>query len=162
MRCLRGLADLAPRAVALVDEAGGLQPIDGIPIQIETVGLADDLAIPVEADAAQRGELIGLVGQRRCHPVEIFHAHDEIATAMARHQPGDERRPEVAEVQRTRRGRGKSASHRPILTQNVAWNKVKLFEIDLTQSTRSTDIQLQRKKAQRGQGVDGGGGGIAD
>ena len=99
LRCLRRLADLAPRAVALVDQAGRLQPIDGVAIQTKTFGLADHLAIPVETDAAQRCQLIGLVGRRRRHPVEVLHAHDELATTLARQQPCNERRPEVSQVQ---------------------------------------------------------------
>ncbi len=115
LRCLGRQADLASGAVALVHEAVGTQTVDGISVQPETLRLAHDVAIPIDADAAQRGELIGLVLQRRRHPIEVFHAHDEATTGAPGHQPGHQRRPEVAEVQRTGGRWGKATAHRPIL-----------------------------------------------
>ena len=56
-------------------------------------------------------ELIGLVRPRRRHPIEVFHANQELAVTRAGDQPGHQRRSEVAEVQRTGRRRGKSAAH---------------------------------------------------
>src|SRR3954451_17678946 len=99
VRRLRRLADLAARAEALVDHAGLPQSVNRLVIEVEAFRLANDHLVPIEADAAQGVELIRFVFGRRRDSVEVLHAHDEPTAGAASHQPGDQCRPQVSEVQ---------------------------------------------------------------
>jgi hypothetical protein len=58
-----GLADLASRAVALVGPAGCGEALDRRVVQIEALALAHDHAIMIDADAAERSQLGGLMSR---------------------------------------------------------------------------------------------------
>ncbi len=111
---LGGQSNLAARAEALVHQAVGAQALDGLEVERETVRLTHHFAVPIESDAAERGQLLRLVKLRRRHPIQILHPHQISAVARSGDQPRDERRSEVAEVQRPGRRRRKSADHRVI------------------------------------------------
>ena len=68
-------------------------------IQLEPFGLADDDAVVVEAERVEVRELLTLVLVGRCRPIEIFHTDQELTAGAPSRQPGDEGRPEVAEVE---------------------------------------------------------------
>ncbi len=112
MGCLRRQTNLTPGAVALVDETCAAQSIDGIQVQRESLRLANHLTVPIQPDAGERAQLLGLVQWGRCHPIEVFHPHQELSITLSRDQPRDQRCSEVSEVQLTRRRGGESAARR--------------------------------------------------
>src|SRR6056297_2272361 len=61
--CSDLLADLAPGAVVLVDQVEFGEATDGVVVETEPLALADHLAVPVEPDRGQIGEL-GLLQRR--------------------------------------------------------------------------------------------------
>ena len=61
MGCSHRLADLAARAEALVGEARPAQVVEGSLVQVETLALAPDLAVPVDSQSAEVGALGRLV-----------------------------------------------------------------------------------------------------
>ena len=118
MRGPRGIGDLRTGAEALVDPALGLQLRDGIQVHGSAVGLADHLAVPVQADG-------GKIAQLNClgagaGTVQVLYPEDEPAAAAAGEQPGQQRRPQIADVQFAGRtgsepagtgGRGRKRKH---------------------------------------------------
>ena len=65
VRRRHGLPDLAAGAVALVRQTAGVQMLDGVVVEREPLALADDVAVVVEAERREVGELLALVLDRR-------------------------------------------------------------------------------------------------
>ena len=95
----RRLADLAPRAEARVDQPGLGQARQRRPVALAALGLAHDLAVPVEADRARSSSCSASKLAPRRAPVEILDPHQERRPGRAREQPREQRRAQVAEVQ---------------------------------------------------------------
>ncbi len=95
--------DLAPRAEAGVDEVASREFGDRRLVAIETFALADHLAVVVDAQGGEIGELAELVLGGRGDAVEILHPDQETAAAGSGREPRDERRAQVAQMQVTRR-----------------------------------------------------------
>ena len=95
----RRLADLAPRAEAPVGQPGLGQARQRRPVELAALGLAHDLAVPVEADRAQIVELLGDEALPHAPRVEILDPDQERRPGCAREQPREQRRSQVAEVQ---------------------------------------------------------------
>ena len=105
MRRRRGLEHLGARAPAAIREAALDELRDGVVVGGAPRRLHDDLAVPVDADRAQVGDLpVGELGARALG-IEIFDAQVEGRTVRAGRKPGDQRRAQVAEVQVTGRAR---------------------------------------------------------
>jgi hypothetical protein len=105
VRRRRRLADLPPRAEARVQQTLGVEPGDRVGVLLEPLGLAGDGWIPVQADRRQVGELLLGVALAHAAGVEILDAHQELRSGGAGEQPREQRRAQVAEVQRAG-GRG--------------------------------------------------------
>jgi hypothetical protein len=93
-----GLADLGARAPALVQQAGGRQPLERRLVERRALGLPDDGAVPVQAQHAQVGQLLVLEAPSHPAGVEVLHAHPEAPSLAAREQPGQQGGPQVAHV----------------------------------------------------------------
>ncbi len=122
MRCTRRVLDLgtnlAARTEALVDEVAGAKHGERVAVQVEPLALADDVARPVDADGGEIGQLCRLVLRGGLHPVEVLHPDDEIETGRARRQPREERRAQVAQMQRAGWRWREAAAHVSILTMS--------------------------------------------
>ncbi len=106
------LADLAAGAEALVRESGSAQLVERLLVEGEALALAPDVTVPVDPEGDEVGALGALVFRRRRHPIEVLHAQPEDVACRTGQQPGDQRRAQVADVQRARRRRSESAGHR--------------------------------------------------
>ena len=111
VRRRRRLADLGPRAEALVQAPAGAQLLDGRRVAVPARRLVGHLAVPVDPDGGEVGEL--LLGDARpdAAGVEVLHAHEEAAARRAGEQPRQQRGPQVAEVERARRAGREAALH---------------------------------------------------
>ena len=85
VRCGSGgfdlVADLAARAVALVDEIAGGEVVDRSVVASKALTLADDGTVPVDADGGEIVELRLLDSDVCLTSIEVLHADDEFATA---------------------------------------------------------------------------------
>ena len=125
MRSRGGVADLPPRAEALVRRALLLEHRERRAVHRKPVALAPDRSVPVDA---QRPEVVVLgafvlVGGR--HEVEVLGPEQERLGRRPRREPCDQGRAEVAKVQVAGRRRCESAGHRrqsgpPIGPRHVA------------------------------------------
>jgi hypothetical protein len=104
-RRLGALLQLVFGAVALVREAGGEQPIDGLPIQMRAVTLQHGPLVPVEPEPAQRVLHTCDRGVGGTRPVGVLDAQDEHTLLVARVQPVEQSRSRVPDVDLTRRRR---------------------------------------------------------
>ncbi len=99
------LEDLPPGAGALVGEPGGLEGGEGVAVQVEASRLAHRGVVGPEAQrvevAALRRLVVGVAGTL----VEVLDAHDEPTARRAGEEPGEQARPQVAQVERARRTR---------------------------------------------------------
>lgn len=105
MRGRRGLQDLAPRAETLIGPV--LQLGERVAVDIEPLGLADRLAVPIETKRPQVRQVAGLCTGGRAHSglVEILDAHEPLPTSVARKQPAGQRRAQVPQMEVRSRGR---------------------------------------------------------
>ncbi len=107
VRGARRLEDLPPGAVALVDEALRRQGADRGLVVRAALRLADDLAVPVQAQRrkvlqlALRGALL--------HSIEVLDPQVEGAAGAAREHPGQDRGAKVPQVQVAAGGGGVAA-----------------------------------------------------
>lgn len=97
MGCGGGLEDLASGAVALVGQAGLLEPRDRLVVQAPAAGLVDHSAVPVETDGREIRELALL--RAGTHPVEILDADQEPTVRRPREQPRQNGGAQIAQVQ---------------------------------------------------------------
>jgi len=114
VRRLGGFPDVLSRAVAGVDEVLLGQLGNGLPIEVEPVGLPDGLVIPLQLE---RREVVGLcavvlVSHRSGH--EVFEPQEEVSAAVPGKEPCRQRGAQVAQMQPPRRTRRKSPrTHTP-------------------------------------------------
>ena len=119
LRSVRGVqcfGNFASAAEALERVAAFDEGVYGGVMGIESGGLDQRCAIPLDA---QQVEIVGLgryvFGPRR-HAVEIFKAQDKAAAGASSAQPRHEGRPKIAEMKLPGRRRSKSTgSHCPIV-----------------------------------------------
>jgi hypothetical protein len=107
--CGRRLADLGPRAIALVDEIA--ERLDRRLVALQPLRLEHDLAVPVEPDRGQVGELLLCDPLAHAAGVEVLHPQQEARPGGTGEQPRQQRRAQVAEVQRPSGARRKPAGH---------------------------------------------------
>jgi hypothetical protein len=102
------LADLRARAPAGVDEPVALQLRQRVGVEVQARGLPDDLAVPVDPDRREVGEL--LAREVRADPpgVEVLDPQQERRALGAGVEPRQQRRAQVAEVQRAGRRGGEA------------------------------------------------------
>src|SRR5919198_3089943 len=93
------LADLAARAPALIDQALGVQAVEGLLVELESLRLAHDGAVPVEPQRREVVELLVLEVAADTAGVEILHPHQEARVLAAGEEPGQQGRAEVAEME---------------------------------------------------------------
>jgi hypothetical protein len=127
VRSVRGgrdlVADLPTRAEAFVDEAARCELVDRSVVPVETVALADHVAVPVDAECGEIAQLGCLDVHAGLLSIEVLHAYDEASPSRPGRQPRDRGGTKVAEVQvpgrrgREASGHGNSvADHRPMHT----------------------------------------------
>jgi hypothetical protein len=98
LRLRRG-ADLGAGAPAGVGAAVRLEPRYRLVVKRPPLRLALRLAVPVDPDRAQVGELAGLLLAPRALRVEVLDPEQEPAARGAREQPREQRGAEVPEVE---------------------------------------------------------------
>ena len=106
MRGGGGGPDVGPRAVARIEQTVAVQPRDGLLVEPHPLRLAHDRTVPNQADGAEVVELPPLNPRPHPRAVQILHAHQEARPGGAGEKPGQERVPQVSDVQRTRRAGG--------------------------------------------------------
>ena len=111
VRRRRCLPDLGPRAEALVEAAAGAQLLDGRGIAVPACRLVRHPGVPVDPDRGEVGQLLLGDALPDAARVEVLHAHEEAAARRAGEQPGQQRGPQVAEVERARRAGREAALH---------------------------------------------------
>jgi hypothetical protein len=105
-----GGADLRACAEALVQPVAGPQPLDRRLVGVVAVGLEDDLAVPVQTQRPQVGELaLGGPGDHAAL-VEVLHPHDEARARRPREQPREQRGAQVPDVE----GAGRARCETPV------------------------------------------------
>ncbi len=104
----RRLADLGARAPALIDESLALKLRERSVVERPALGLALGRPVPVDSDRFEVGELFGDESLPDPARVEILDSNPEERAATAREQPREQRRPQVAEVQRAGGARGEA------------------------------------------------------
>ena len=97
------VADLPPRAEALVRQPVLGEPRERAGVHLEAVTLPPDRSVPVQAERRQIGLLRPFVHVGRRDQVEVLGPEHESIAGRTGGQPGDHRRPEVAEMQVPRR-----------------------------------------------------------
>ena len=108
MSSYRCVADLAPRTETLIGLALFHKTFEAVVVEVESIGLMLDVAIPLDAEICQVGELAVLVIAVLGAGVEIFDSEKKSRSGRSSEQPRNNRCPEVAEVQLTGRTRRKS------------------------------------------------------
>ena len=106
---------LTARTEALVDEVARPQRGERVVVEIEPLALANDTRCPIDADRREVGELSRLVFRSGLDAVEVLHPHDEVEAGRSRREPGDERGPQIAEVEIAGRRWREAAAHVSIL-----------------------------------------------
>jgi hypothetical protein len=84
--------DLRPRAEALVERTRGVEARDRVGVELEPRGLVDDLAVPVDAERRDVGELLLVEARPDAARVEILHPDQVAAARRAGEQPRQQRR----------------------------------------------------------------------
>ena len=109
VRRARRRADLRAGAEALVQQPAPPQRLQRLRVGVEPRRLEHDLAVPVQPERGQVGEL--LLGRPRPHAarVEVLHPHQERRAGRAREQPRQQRRAQVARGAACPSGSGRSA-----------------------------------------------------
>ncbi len=108
MRRGRGRRHLAPGAVAGVQQAVAGEPGQRLLVAVEALRLEHDLAVPVQAEGMQVGQVRPYVVGSTGHAVEVLDAQQEPATRAASEQPRQQGCPQVADVQRPGRAGGEA------------------------------------------------------
>ena len=91
----------ADRALVLVGAAGLEEALRLRLAELEPVELERDRAVPVEAEPAERVlDLVGRLGDLAAR-VGVLDPQPELAALVAREEPVEERRPDVADAART-------------------------------------------------------------
>ncbi len=103
VRCAHGFANLPTAAEARVGEPGCLESVDRVVVGGHAFRLAQDRTVVVDAERSEVGQLPRLVIRRtlslRCLGAEVLHPDQERAERRSCIAPGDQGRPEVAQVQ---------------------------------------------------------------
>ena len=102
------LADLAARAPAFVDQPLPVQALERGLVELDSLGLAHYVAVPVDAERGEVVKLLLLEVTADAAGVEVLHPDEEARVAAAGEQPGEEGGPEVPQVQRPGRARRES------------------------------------------------------
>src|SRR4051794_6537023 len=101
--------DLRPRAIAGVEQPAGIEPPYGLLVQPHPPRLAQYGTVPVEPEAAEIRELRLLDSGPYPRAVQVLNPHQEPRPRRTREQPRQQGSTQVAEMERSRRARGKAS-----------------------------------------------------
>ena len=110
MWCTGRVADFTACAETRIREASGRETFDGRVVDGEAFALPNDIGGEIEADGPKVAQLRKLVLRTAVGPIEILDPNDEVTARGPRRDPGNEGRPQVADVQTPGRGRRESTT----------------------------------------------------